>query len=140
MNIVEFLPTVNATLNGISGILLTVGYVFIRRGKVTYHKRTMISAFVVSALFLTTYLIYHYLSGSTPYIGQGWDRTFYFVILISHIILAAAIVPLVLITLFRAWKQRFLKHKAIARWTLPIWLYVSVTGVLVYFMLYHLQG
>ncbi len=135
---IEILPTINATLNGISAILLSLGYLFIRRGNRQVHKRLMIAAFAVSALFLASYLIYHAQAGSTSFTGQGWMRPVYFFILITHIILAAAIVPLAIITLFRALKERFALHKKIARWTLPIWLYVSVTGVLVYLMLYHL--
>ena len=98
----------------------------------------MIAAFVVSGLFLTSYLIYHYHSGSTPFEGNGWIRSVYFAVLIPHIILAALILPLALITLYFALRKRFTKHRRIARWTLPIWLYVSVTGIIVYWMLYHL--
>ena len=137
---IEDLPTLNATLNGISTVLLSIGYVLIRQGKWKAHRAVMISAFVVSTLFLISYLIYHAEAGSTPFPGEGLIRPVYFVILISHIILAAAIVPLGLITLFRALRKRIDKHRAIARWTLPIWLYVSVTGVLIYLMLYHLYG
>ena len=130
------LPTLNATLNGISAVLLVIGYIYIRAGKWKRHRAVMISAFVVSTLFLVSYLIYHSQAGSTPFPDQGWIRPVYFTILISHIILAAAIVPLAIITLFRAFRQRFRQHKQIARWTLPIWLYVSVTGVVIYLMLY----
>lgn len=132
------LPTVNATLNSISALLLGVGYYFIRHKKINAHKICMLSAFTTSILFLISYLIYHYNIGSKPFTGEGWIRPFYFTILISHTILAVVIVPLVIITLSRALKQRFNKHKKIAHWTLPIWLYVSVTGVTVYLMLYHL--
>ena len=132
------LPTVNATLNTISTLLLTVGFLMIRRRKIVAHRNCMIAAFVVSGLFLTSYLIYHYHAGSTPFEGSGWIRTVYFAVLIPHIILAATILPLALITLYLALRKRFTKHRRIARWTLPIWLYVSVTGIIVYWMLYHL--
>jgi uncharacterized membrane protein YozB (DUF420 family) len=133
------LPTVNATLNIISATLLTIGYVCIRIRKPIAHRNCMIAAFVVSALFLTSYLIYHYHEGSTPFGGEGWMRGVYFAVLIPHIVLAALILPLALCTLYFAIRKRFNKHRRIARWTLPIWLYVSVTGVVVYWMLYHLQ-
>ena len=132
------LPTVNATLNTISTILLTIGFLMIRRRKIVAHRNCMIAAFVVSGLFLTSYLIYHYHAGSTPFEGSGWIRFVYFAVLIPHIILAASILPLALTTLYFALRKRFTKHRRIARWTLPIWLYVSVTGIIVYWMLYHL--
>ncbi len=132
------LPTVNATLNTISAVLLTIGFLMIRRRKIIAHRNCMIAAFVVSGLFLTSYLIYHYHAGSTPFEGSGWIRSIYFAVLIPHIILAATILPLALITLYLALRKRFAKHRRIARWTLPIWLYVSVTGIIVYWMLYHL--
>jgi putative membrane protein len=132
------LPTVNAVLNATSAVLLASGYRYIRRRHVTAHQRCMIAACVTSTLFLVSYLIYHYNVGSMPFRGQGWVRPVYFTLLISHTILAAAIVPLVLVTLFRAWKANFVKHARIAKWTLPIWLYVSVTGVIIYCMLYQL--
>ena len=132
------LPTVNATLNTISTVLLTVGFLMIRRRKIVAHRNCMIAAFVVSGLFLTSYLIYHYYAGSTPFEGSGWIRFAYFAVLIPHIILAASILPLALITLYFALRKRFIKHRHIARWTLPIWLYVSITGIIVYWMLYHL--
>ncbi|MCE2395296.1 DUF420 domain-containing protein [Candidatus Poribacteria bacterium] len=132
------LPTVNATLNTISTVLLTVGFLMIRRRKIVAHRNCMIAAFVVSGLFLTSYLIYHYHAGSTPFEGSGWVRSVYFAVLIPHIILAASILPLALITLYLALRKRFIKHRRIARWTLPIWLYVSITGIIVYWMLYHL--
>ena len=131
------LPTLNATLNTISTILLTIGFLMIRRRKIVAHRNCMIAAFVVSGLFLTSYLIYHYHAGSTPFEGSGWIRFIYFTVLIPHIILAASILPLALITLYLALRKRFTKHRRIARWTLPIWLYVSVTGIIVYWMLYH---
>ena len=132
----SYLPTINAALNSASAVLLVAGYLFIRGGKVAVHKLCMLSAFTTSTLFLISYLTYHYHVGSVPFKGQGWPRALYFTILISHTILAAAIVPLVLITLTRALKGSFDRHKRIARWTLPLWLYVSVTGVIVYGMLY----
>jgi putative membrane protein len=132
------LPAVNATLNSASALLLAAGYLFIRRGAVAAHRRCMLAALTASALFLTSYLIYHYNVGSVPFAGRGWIRGVYFTILISHTILAVVIVPLVLITLTRALKAHFLRHRAIARWTLPLWFYVSVTGVVVYWMLYRL--
>lgn len=131
-------PTLNATLNWISACFLSVGYYFIRQKKITAHKISMLSALATSILFLVSYLIYHYNIGSKPFAGQGWIRPVYFTVLISHTILAIVIVPLVIITLTRALKNRFEKHRKIARWTLPLWLYVSVTGVTVYLMLYQL--
>jgi len=133
------LPALNAALNGISALLLASGYLCIRRQRVTAHKVCMGSAFVTSTLFLISYLTYHYHVGSVPFGGRGWIRAAYFTILISHTLLAATIVPLALVTLSRALRGRFSKHVRIARWTLPLWLYVSVTGVVVYWMLYHLS-
>jgi len=132
------LPTVNACLNSISTLLLTAGYLFIRRGQVERHRLAMAGAFVTSCVFLTSYLIYHSQAGSVPFTKQGWVRPVYFAILISHIILAAAIVPLALVTLYHAWRERFDKHRRIARWTWPIWMYVSITGVAIYLMLYQM--
>jgi uncharacterized membrane protein YozB (DUF420 family) len=132
------LPTVNAILNATSAVLITVGFVLIRRKRIGAHRACMIGAFCVSSLFLISYLTYHYYHGSTKFTGQGWIRPVYFSLLISHTTLAATIVPLVLITLYRALRERFDRHKRIARWTFPIWLYVSVTGVIVYLMLYQL--
>jgi putative membrane protein len=134
---VAALPTVNAILNSLSACLLTVGFVCIRRRKVAAHRACMLGAFVVSALFLVSYVIYHAQAGSRPFTGQGAIRPVYFVLLISHIVLAAAIVPLALVTIYRALSARFDRHRRIARWTLPIWLYVSLTGVAVYLLLYH---
>jgi putative membrane protein len=131
---------VNAILNGTSGALLTAGYAAIRSGKIAIHKALMVSAFCVSTVFLISYLIYHYRVGHVSFQGQGWIRPVYFTILISHTILAAVIVPMILVTLRRAWMQRFDKHKLIARWTLPLWIYVSVTGVVVYILLYQTYG
>jgi len=132
------LPAVNATLNSASALLLAAGYFFIRRGKIAAHRRCMLAALTTSALFLTSYLIYHYNVGSVPFPGRGWIRGVYFSILITHTILAAVIVPLVLVTLTRALREDFVRHRRIARWTLPLWFYVSVTGVVVYVMLYRL--
>jgi len=130
------LPALNATLNGTSAVLLSMGYYFIRRRAIRAHKRCMVGAFATSTLFLISYLVYHYHVGSVRFTGSGWIRALYFAILISHTVLAAVIVPLVLFTLTRAWKAQFDRHKRIARWTLPVWLYVSVTGVVIYWMLY----
>jgi putative membrane protein len=133
---VSDLPALNATLNAIAASLLVAGYIQIRRGRREAHRRLMLAAFTTSALFLVSYVIYHANAGSRPFTGQGTVRVIYFVILVSHVILAAAILPLALTTLFRALGGRFDRHVPIARWTLPIWLYVSVTGVIVYLMLY----
>jgi putative membrane protein len=135
---ISYLPTIDAVLNATSALLLTLGYIFIRRGNVRAHKTCMLSAVGTSALFLACYLTYHYFHGTTRFTGQGAVRPIYFAILISHTVLAAAIVPLVVTTLYRALRGRFALHRRIARWTLPAWLYVSVTGVVVYWMLYHL--
>jgi len=132
------LPAVNATLNALSSIWLTCGYIFIRQKKIVAHRFCMIAALITSALFLISYLTYHYHAGSKSFIGQGAIRTVYLTILTTHTILAVVIVPMALITLFRALKERFDKHKRLARWTLPIWFYVSVTGVIIYFMLYQM--
>jgi uncharacterized membrane protein YozB (DUF420 family) len=135
---VEDLPTLNATLNAISAVLLSVGYVFIRRKEWRRHRACMLAAFAMSVLFLISYVAYHAQVGSKPFPGGGAVRALYFVVLIPHIILAATIVPLALITLSRGLSKRYDAHRRIARWTLPIWLYVSVTGVIVYLMLYKL--
>lgn len=132
------LPHLNAFLNTTSAILLIAGYRFIRTGRILAHRNCQVSAFVTSVLFLISYLTYHYHHGDTQFPGQGIVRPFYFTILITHIVLAIVIVPLVLITLTRAARGDFVRHRRIARWTLPLWLYVSVTGVIVYLMLYHL--
>jgi uncharacterized membrane protein YozB (DUF420 family) len=128
----------NATLNGTSAALLTCGYAAIRARKIVVHKTFMISAFVTSTAFLISYLAYHYRVGHVAFQGQGWIRPVYFTLLLTHTILAAVIVPMIIITLRRAWLERFDKHRLIARWTLPLWLYVSVTGVIVYLMVYQL--
>ncbi len=133
------LPGVNATLNGITAILLAIGYRLIRRGHRRAHRAVMLSAFCVSVLFLVSYLWYHAHAGTTHFPGRGWIRPVYFAILLSHTVLAAAIVPLVLVTLARGLRADFPKHARLARWTLPVWLYVSVTGVVIYGMLYRLS-
>jgi uncharacterized membrane protein YozB (DUF420 family) len=130
----------NATLNGTSAVLLAGGYAAIRSRKITVHKAFMVSAFVVSSVFLISYLAYHARVGSVHFQGQGWVRPVYFVLLGSHTILAVVIVPMILVTLRRAWREQFDRHRMIARWTLPLWFYVSVTGVIVYVMLYHLYA
>lgn len=132
------LPTVNAILNGSSAVLLVTGFVFVRRKRIAAHRACMISAAALSALFLISYVTYHNQVGFTRFAGQGWIRGVYFSILIPHTLLAFAVPPLAVLTLYRALRGRFEKHRTIARWTLPIWLYVSVTGVLIYWMLYHL--
>jgi len=130
----------NATLNASSAVLLTTGYWMIRRGRVLAHKSCMGLAFLSSTAFLVSYLLYHARVGSVAFRGQGWIRPVYFTLLASHTILAVAIVPLAVITLSRALREQFDRHKRIARWTLPLWLYVSVTGVVIYFLLYHLYA
>jgi putative membrane protein len=132
------LPAINATLNAISAVLLTTGYMLIRRRQVTMHKRCMIAALVSSTLFLTSYVVYHLHTGSRPFGGTGAIRVIYFAILLTHVVLAAVIVPLALITATRGLRSQFDRHVRIARWTLPLWLYVSVTGVVIYLMLYQL--
>jgi uncharacterized membrane protein YozB (DUF420 family) len=132
------LPALNATLNATSAILLTIGWVLIRRGRWRQHRAFMIAAFCTSVLFLISYLTYHAHIGSKHFTGQGTIRLVYFTILLTHTVLAVLIVPLILITLSRALSSRFDRHRAIARWTLPLWMYVSVTGVVVYWMLYQL--
>jgi uncharacterized membrane protein YozB (DUF420 family) len=135
---IEQLPTLNAALNALSAALLVSGYLCIRQRKISAHKAFMVSAVATSTLFLVSYLVYHYHIGSRRFEGEGWIRPVYFAILLSHTILAAAIVPLVFMTLRRAWKGTFDLHARIARRTLPLWLYVSVTGVVVYWMLYRM--
>lgn len=130
-----FMPAVNATLNATSATLLVLGFVAIRRGRREVHKRLMVSAFAASAVFLVGYVLYHYAHGDTQYQGEGAIRIVYFTILISHVLLSIVMLPMILTTFYLAAKERFSSHKKLARWTLPIWLYVSVTGVLIYFML-----
>jgi len=135
----SYFPALDATLNATSALLLTAGYVFIRRKNVRAHKICMLAAVVTSLLFLACYLWYHANHGVTRFRGRGVLRGFYLALLTSHTVLAALIVPLVIVTLYRAWNRLFDRHKRIARWTLPLWIYVSVTGVVVYWMLYHLH-
>ena len=130
------LPALNALLNGTSAVLLLTGYNLIRRGRMQAHRLMMLAALCTSAAFLASYLYYHAHVGSVHFQGHGWSRPLYFAILVSHTILAVVIVPLVLVALSRALRARYALHKAIARWTFPLWMYVSVTGVIVYFMLY----
>ena len=139
MNISD-LPALNAGLNALSGSLLGMGYAMIRRGRVRAHKAFMLAAVGVSTLFLVSYVVYHYHAGSTRFPGTGWVRTLYLSILVTHAVLAAAVIPLAAVTLVRAWREDFPSHRRIARWTLPIWFYVSVTGVIIYVMLYHLYA
>lgn len=128
----------NAALNGTSAILLAFGYSAIRQRKIALHKKFMLSAFAVSTLFLISYLVYHYRVGHVAFQGQGWIRPVYFALLLSHTILAIVIVPMILVTLRRAWLEKFDKHRLIARYTLPVWMYVSITGVIVYLLLYRI--
>ena len=137
-NHLTLLPHLNALLNSTSAILLLSGYRFIRLGRIKAHRNCQIAAVVSSTLFLASYLTYHYFHGTTHFAGEGIARPIYFIILISHTILAIVIVPLVLVTLYRAARGDFVRHRSVARWTLPIWLYVSVTGVIVYLMLYRI--
>ena len=136
---VSDLPTLNAALNAPSGALLLAGWLMIRRGRIAAHRRCMLTAFDVSSLFLVCYVVYHAQAGSRPFTGHGIVRQIYFAILISHVLLAAAIVPLALVTLRRALRGDYVRHRRIARWTFPVWMYVSVTGVVIYLMLYHLH-
>jgi uncharacterized membrane protein YozB (DUF420 family) len=134
-------PAINATLNGTSAVLLVTAHGMIKRGRMAAHRALMLAAVATSTLFLISYLYYHFgvlHFGSYHFRGHGWSRPLYFTILISHTILAATIVPLVIVTLGRALRERYDRHRAIARWTYPLWLYVSVTGVVIYFMLYHI--
>jgi putative membrane protein len=136
---IQVAPTINAILNGTAAVLLVTARVLIGRERIQAHRRVMLAAVTTSAIFLVNYLTYHALiHGSKHFTGQGWIRPVYFGVLTSHTILAATIVPLVLITLNRGLKRNDLRHRAIARWTFPLWLYVSVTGVVIYLMLYHL--
>jgi uncharacterized membrane protein YozB (DUF420 family) len=135
---VSDLPALNATLNATAAVLLVIGWTLIKRGRIELHKKVMISAFSVSAAFLISYLVYHAQVGSVRFTKPGAIRILYFTILSTHTVLAAAIVPLVLMSLTRGLRRQDVRHRAIARWTLPLWLYVSVTGVIVYLMLYRL--
>jgi uncharacterized membrane protein YozB (DUF420 family) len=136
---VHDLPAVNATLNSLSALLLVTGYVLIKQRRLVAHRNVMIAAVVCSTLFLTSYLVYHAQVGSVRFPGTGLPRTVYLTILLTHTILAAAVPVLAALTVWRAYKKRWNRHMAIARWTLPIWLYVSVTGVVVYWMLYRMK-
>jgi putative membrane protein len=135
---IAYLPHLNAILNSTCTILLIIGYFLIRQRRINAHRNFQVAAVITSTLFLISYLTYHYYHGDTRFTGQGIIRPIYFTILITHVLLAIVIVPLVLITLFRALRLDFVRHRWIARITLPLWLYVSVTGVIVYLMLYHL--
>jgi uncharacterized membrane protein YozB (DUF420 family) len=137
-NYISLLPHINAFLNSTSAVLLLAGYTFIKRARVRAHRTCQVAAVVTSTVFLASYLTYHYFHGATRFAGQGIARPVYFTILISHTILAIVIVPLVLITLYRATRGDFVRHRQVARWTFPLWLYVSVTGVIVYLMLYQI--
>jgi uncharacterized membrane protein YozB (DUF420 family) len=133
---VHDLPAVNATLNAVSGVLLVIAYALIRARRIEQHRKVMIAAFVTSSLFLACYLVYHAQVGSVRFTRHGFVRPLYFTILITHVTLAAVVLPMAIVTLSRGLKRRYPQHRAIARWTFPIWLYVSVTGVLVYVLLY----
>lgn len=137
---ISYLPTFNALLNATTGILIVSGFLFIRRKRIRAHRACMIGAVVTSSLFLISYLVYHvgFKAGVTRFTGTGWARPLYYTILISHTILAVTIVPFVIVTLRRALRGEFSRHRAIAIWTFPMWLYVSITGVIVYLMLYHI--
>ncbi len=133
------LPAVNAGLNSLSAILLLIGFIAVKSGRLELHKRCMVGAFTVSTLFLISYLTYHFQHGATGFQSQGWIRTTYFAILLSHTILAVPVAILAPWTLILGWKDRREKHRRMARWTWPMWMYVSVTGVLIYWMLYHVD-
>ena len=133
---VHDLPAVNATLNGISGILLVIAYALIRARRIEQHRKVMIAAFTASSLFLVCYVVYHAQVGSVRFTRQGFVRPIYFTILVTHVMLAAVVLPMAIITLTRGLKGRYAQHRRIARWTFPIWLYVSITGVLVFVLLY----
>jgi uncharacterized membrane protein YozB (DUF420 family) len=136
---VSFLPTLNAMLNATSGILIVIGFIMIRRKRKAAHRACMLGAITCSSLFLISYVVYHvgFGAGVTRFTGTGWVRTAYHTILISHTILAVTVVPFVIVTLKRALRRDFVRHRKVARWTFPMWLYVSITGVIVYLMLYH---
>lgn len=138
MNYIYALPHLNATLNSFSALLLISGFVLIRKKNIAAHRKCMLAACVSSTLFLVSYVTYHSFHLTTAFKGQGWIRPVYFTILLTHTVLAVVIVPMVLLTLFRALRERFDAHRRIARWTLPLWLYVSVTGVIVYLLLYQI--
>jgi len=131
------LPTLNAVLNSFSAIFLITGYIYIKKKNRAAHEKAMLIAFSLSALFLVSYVIYHYTAGATTFTAEGWIRPVYFSVLITHTILAIVVLPPIFILLYRAWKKQYSKHAKLARWTFPVWLYVSVTGVLIYMILYH---
>lgn len=131
------LPSLNAALNSTSATLLLLGFWFIRRQRPTAHRNCMLAACATSLVFLTSYLVYHYHVGHTKFVNPAWFRPYYLAILLTHLVLAIAIVPLVLLTLWRALRGQLDRHRRIARWTWPVWIYVSVTGVLIYWLLYH---
>ena len=136
---IQDLPLINASLNALATVFLTLGYFFIRKGNKTAHQKCMISAFITSAVFLTCYLIYHFNTEVvTRFVNPTWFRPIYLVILVTHVILAIVILPLIFMTLNRALKARYELHKKIAKWTWPIWMYVSITGVLIYLLLYQI--
>jgi putative membrane protein len=134
------LPHLNVVLNSINVLLLITGYVQIKKRHIKRHKRIMLGAFTASALFLVSYLVYHYTAGATKFTGEGWIRPVYFGILISHTILAILVLPPILLMLYRALRQEFLRHARLARWVFPVWLYVSATGIIIYALLYHLYS
>jgi len=133
---VSDLPALNAALNLLAAVFLLIGYIHVKKGQLVRHKKTMITAVIVSALFLISYLVYHYQVGSVPYPHYDWTRPVYFVILVPHIILAAVMVPFILAALYYAWRGRFTAHKKITRYIWPVWMFVSVSGIIVYLMLY----
>jgi putative membrane protein len=134
------LPALNASLNALSALLLATGFAFIRKRQIARHRACMLGAFGVSTAFLISYVVYHATHGSTPFLGRGRIRPVYFALLASHVLLAMAVLPLAIVTVYRAWRGDFVRHRRIASITFPIWMYVSVTGVVVYWMLYHLYG
>ncbi|MFH2037772.1 MAG: DUF420 domain-containing protein [Candidatus Zixiibacteriota bacterium] len=134
----RFLPTLNAVLNAVSAILLFTGYAFIKKKEPVKHKKTMITAVITSALFLISYLMYHQAVGSVPYPRHDWTRIVYFIVLIPHVILAGLMVPFILIGLYFAFSQKFDKHRKLMKFILPVWLFVSLSGIVIYIMLYHL--
>lgn len=136
--VIPYLPHFQAMLNSAATVMLAAGFYFIRRGQPQRHRNCMITALVISGVFLVSYLVYHAAVGYMPFAGQGAIRPFYFVVLATHVVLAAAIVPLVLITVYFALRGNFTRHPRIARWTLPLWLYVSISGVLIYLLGFHL--
>jgi putative membrane protein len=132
-------PTINASLNAATALLLMTGWLLIRRGRVAAHRACMIAAMTTAALFLASYLYYHFHAGTTRFPGTGWPRTLYLGILLTHTVLAMAVVPMALVTFWRGLRRQDARHRALARWTFPVWLYVSVTGVVVYWMLYQVR-